>query len=149
MKKLGLICGIVCLIGIGVIAQDNTNNDNSKPDGSRLEALKIAFITKKLNLSPEEAQRFWPIYNQYVQEIKDTRRNSIQNSEPSIQTDERLLNVRKKYNIEFAKAISPQKVDVFFRSEKEFGAFVTKEIIQRKNMRMQQQPNTRKQLLKP
>jgi hypothetical protein len=149
MKKLGLICGIVCLIGIGVIAQDNTNNDNSKPDGSRLEALKIAFITKKLNLSPEEAQRFWPVYNQYVQEIKDTRRNSIQNSEPSIQTDERLLNVRKKYNSEFAKAISPQKVDVFFRSEKEFGAFVTKEIIQRKNMRTQQQPNNRRQLLKP
>ena len=35
-------------------------------NGNRLEALKIAYITKKMDLSPEEAQKFWPIYNQYA-----------------------------------------------------------------------------------
>ena len=42
-------------------------------NGNRLEALKIAYITNKLNLSPEEAQKFWPIYNQYSLELKVAR----------------------------------------------------------------------------
>jgi hypothetical protein len=31
--------------------------------GERIKAQKIAFITEKLSLTPEEAQHFWPIYN--------------------------------------------------------------------------------------
>ena len=41
-------------------------------NGNRLEALKIAYITKRLDLSPEEAQKFWPIYNQYAEELKQS-----------------------------------------------------------------------------
>ncbi len=32
---------------------------------SKIKALKIAFITEKLNLSEDEAEKFWPLYNQY------------------------------------------------------------------------------------
>ena len=137
MKKLGLIYGIICWLSLTVLAQDNDNNQ--KPDGSRLEALKIAFITKRLNLTPEEAQKFWPVYNQYSGEIRKVRMDAIQNKEEEIATEEKVLNIRKKYNGEFAKALSPQRVDQFFRSEKEFGAFVKREVMQRRNMRMQQQ----------
>jgi len=137
MKKLGLIYGIICWLSLTVLAQDNDNNQ--KPDGSRLEALKIAFITKRLNLTPEEAQKFWPVYNQYSGEIRKVRMDAIQNKEEEIATEEKVLNIRKKYNGEFAKALSPQRVDQFFRSEKEFGAFVQREVMQRRNMRMQQQ----------
>src|SRR3546814_14932243 len=35
----------------------------------RIEAEKIAFITKELNLTPAEAQKFFPVYNQYPREI--------------------------------------------------------------------------------
>jgi hypothetical protein len=31
----------------------------------RLKALRIAYISEKLNLSSEEAQRFWPVFNQF------------------------------------------------------------------------------------
>lgn len=136
MKKLGLIYGMICWLTLAVFAQENENNQ--KPDGNRLEALKIAFITKRLNLTPEEAQKFWPVYNQYAAELKKVRLDANQSGEASIEVDEKILNIRKKYNGEFAKALSPQRADQFFRSEKEFGAFVTKEIIQRRNMRMQQ-----------
>ncbi len=98
---------------------------------------KIAYITKRLDLSPEEAQKFWPIYNQYAEELKRARQDAIRNSKSEIELDESLLNIRKKYSVLFGQAISPQKIDIFFKSEKEFGAFVQKEMERRqlKNQR--------------
>ena len=31
----------------------------------KVKALKVAYITEELNLTTEEAQRFWPIYNAF------------------------------------------------------------------------------------
>jgi hypothetical protein len=110
-------------------------------NGNRLEALKIAYITKRLDLSPEEAQKFWPIYNQYAEELKRARQDAIRNNKSEIELDESLLNIRKKYSVQFGQAISPQKIDVFFKSEKQFGAYVQKEMEQRqlKNQRRLQE----------
>ncbi len=112
-------------------------------NGNRLEALKIAYITKRLDLSPDEAQKFWPIYNQYAEELMRTRQDAIRSNKSEIELDESLLNVRKKYSVLFSQAISPQKIDTFFKSEKEFGHFVQEEIRNRqlkKQMRMQNNP---------
>jgi hypothetical protein len=110
-------------------------------NGNRLEALKIAYITNKLNLSPEEAQRFWPIYNLYADELKSARIEALKNNSSEIQLDESLLNVRKKYNTQFNQVISPQKVDIFFKSEKEFGHFVQEEL-KRRQMKNQRRLDT-------
>jgi hypothetical protein len=127
MKRF-LLYGIIILLSIpGARAQD----------GTRLEALKIAYLTKKLDLSPEEAQRFWPIYNQYAEEIRQARLNALKNGSNEIDMEEKILNIRKKYNNEFTKALSSEKVNMFFKSEKEFGVFVQKEI-ERRQLKMQQ-----------
>ncbi|HEV3224638.1 MAG TPA: hypothetical protein VGZ90_17285 [Puia sp.] len=112
-------------------------------NGKQLDALKIAYITKRLDLSPDEAQKFWPIYNLYIEELKRTRQDAIRNSKSEIELDEALLNVRKKYSVLFGQALSPQKIDIFFKSEKEFGHFVQEEIRNRqlkKQMRIQNNP---------
>jgi hypothetical protein len=139
MKRLGLIYGMICWLTLAVVAQDNDGN-NQKPDGSRLEAYKIAYITNKLKLTPEEAQKFWPVYNQYATEIKKVRQDAVVKNVPEIDIDEQVLNIRKKYNGEFVKALSPQRTDQFFKAEKEFGAFVTKELMIRRQNRMQRRP---------
>jgi len=108
-------------------------------DGTKLENLKIAYLTKKLNLTPEEAQRFWPVYNQYADELHKVRSEANQNQEGEIATDEKILNLRKRYNGEFNKVLPPQKVNQLFRSEKEFSGFVQREIMERRQMRMMQQ----------
>jgi hypothetical protein len=105
-------------------------------NGNRLEALKIAYITNKLNLSPEEAQGFWPIYNQYSLELKVARLKAINNKSSEIELDENILNIRKKYSTLFSQVLPPAKVDTFFKSEKEFGHFVEKEI-ERRQLRQQ------------
>ncbi|MFI5153404.1 MAG: hypothetical protein ACHQET_08735 [Chitinophagales bacterium] len=113
-------------------------------DGRRLEAVKIAYLTRRLDLSPEEAQRFWPIYNQYSDEMVKARQDAKLNNTPEIALEENLLNIRKKYNSEFSKALPPDKVNNFYRAEKEFGNFVQKEM-ERRQLRQQQ----KRSLLKP
>jgi hypothetical protein len=134
MKKYLLI--IVMMLGVAgmSVAQDDSGN---KPNGGRLEALKIAYLTKKLNLSTEEAQKFWPIYNQYMDEIRKTRMDARQNKAAELNTEEKLLDIRKKYNGEFNKALSTEKVNQFFKAEKEFGTVLQKELMERRMQRME------------
>ena len=35
------------------------------PKEEQIKTLRIGFITKSLNLTSQEAQQFWPIYNEY------------------------------------------------------------------------------------
>ena len=41
----------------------------------RIKSLKVAFITDELALTPEEAAKFWPIYNVYEVKQGQIRRN--------------------------------------------------------------------------
>src|SRR5260221_4268289 len=133
MKRL-LLYGLTFLLVFQISAQD----------GNRLGALKIAYLTKKLDLSSEEAQRFWPIYNKYDEEIHAAQINALKDRTPEINLEENILGIRKKYSVEFGKALSAAKVNTFFRAEKEFGNFVQKEI-QRRQLRMQQ----RRSMIRP
>ncbi len=42
----------------------------------QIESAKIAFFTTELDLSPEEAQVFWPVYNQYMDELWESRKEN-------------------------------------------------------------------------
>ena len=42
----------------------------------RIKTLKVAFISEKLELTPEEAQKFWPIYNAHEKEMDMLRLNA-------------------------------------------------------------------------
>ena len=49
----------------------------------KIKALKISYLTEKLNLTPEEAQKFWPIYNAYDQEqhaLRSKQRSELKKS---------------------------------------------------------------------
>jgi hypothetical protein len=141
MKRFLLIAGIICSLVLSGMAQDNT--EAPKADGSRIETLKIAYITQKLNLTTEEAEKFWPVYNKYMEEIRGARQN-YQADKDEIKLEENILNIRKKYSVDFNKALSPPKVNLFFRSEKEFGTIVQKTLNERRQQRIQQ----RRQLLR-
>lgn len=43
----------------------------------RIEAARIALITERLDLSPEQAEKFWPIYREYSDQREDLRREFI------------------------------------------------------------------------
>lgn len=127
MKKFLLI--FCLLLGVGMVSYSQDNDG-----GGRIQALKIAFLTKKLNLSPEEAQRFWPIYNKYEDEI---RKAKLDNRTDELKREEKILDVRKKFNGEFLKALSSEKVNSFFKIEKEFNNYLQKEIMERRQQRIE------------
>ena len=123
MKNIYLIVSFLVAFSFSSFAQD----------GGKLQAYKIAYLTNKLSLTPQEAQRFWPVYNQYENELREVRKESRQGGKDELEREEKVLNIRKKYNSEFAKIISPEKVNTLFRSEKEFTALVQKEMMERRN----------------
>jgi hypothetical protein len=41
-------------------------------DQEKLQAARIAFITTRLDLKPEQAEKFWPIFNQYNEQREKT-----------------------------------------------------------------------------
>jgi hypothetical protein len=47
----------------------------SQSDKDKIEALRISFISKKIELSPDETEKFWPIYNEYNDKVKAVRKN--------------------------------------------------------------------------
>lgn len=97
-----------------------------------VEAYKTAFITQRLNLTTEEAQKFWPIYNAYSAEVKQASVTYHQNGN-ELQLEETRLNIKKKYSLEFLKAISPGKINDFFKAEKDFEVIIRREM-QRRQM---------------
>ena len=135
LKKLLMMLAMILGVAVHAIAQDD-NGEEGKNDGGKLAAYKIAYLTKKLNLSTEEAQKFWPIYNQYEAEVRKTRLDARANKDKVIDTDQKLLDIRKRYDGEFSKAISKEKVNTFFRAEKEFGAVIQRELMERRQQQM-------------
>ncbi len=46
----------------------------AQKDKDKVEALRVAFIGKKLELTINETEKFWPIYNEYNDKIKALRK---------------------------------------------------------------------------
>ena len=70
MKKF--IALTACLFAaVLLFAQPQKQNDDRRQrEWERLQSEKIAFITAELDLTPEEAQVFWPVYNQCWKEAR-------------------------------------------------------------------------------
>ncbi|HLG04086.1 MAG TPA: hypothetical protein VI731_10860, partial [Bacteroidia bacterium] len=63
-------------------AQSQKGRPDSVQTGTgaeRVQALKVAFITKHLNLTPAEAEKFWPVYNEYQDKREAVRRLQQEN----------------------------------------------------------------------
>jgi len=111
----------------------------SEEKRKKIESQKIAFITKALDLSSEEAQVFWPVYNDFSDEMKTIRkkrkevyskarknRSSLTEKEIGIIIDERLkmeqetLDLKVKYNKELQEVISNKQISALYHAEEEF-----------------------------
>ena len=118
----------------------------AQPDKSRfeqIESIKVAFFTSKLDLSQEEAQRFWPIYNSYQAEWWEMTKNRWESrSRKNISAEERvntdleyesqILDLKKKYKKLYEKAIPAEKILRLYQAEKDFREHLIKQLNHRK-----------------
>ena len=104
-----------------------------------LQGLKIAYMTRQLNLTSDEAQKFWPIYYNYTDEMNDARKSM---KDDVIGLDENMLSLKKKYWAEFKKVLgTDERVNKGFLAEREFGNYIKKELEDRQRMKETRQQN--------
>ena len=84
----------------------------------KIKALKVAFITQKLQLSPSEAEKFWPVYNQYDNEITQLR--ATKRNGDVLENEEKLLDIRKKYKPSFEKILGAERLNDLYNAERDF-----------------------------
>jgi len=142
MKKVNFL-KTVSLTGLLFLAVVGLSQNNQKltteEKRNKIETHRIAFITEKLDLSVEEAQMFWPVYNENRKKVDEERKNFRENSnfssedillmsdedakkhvEERLNHEQRMLDNKMEYNENLKKALSPQKILLFFATEMEF-----------------------------
>ena len=123
MKKYLLLIFTLCTFMM-VHAQKRGGGED------KIQALKIAFITQKLDITSSEAQKFWPVYNLYAEDVKKLRKN---NNGDVIERDEKLLEIRKKYKVQFEKIIGAERTNKLYIVEGEFRNVLIKQLRNRGN----------------
>lgn len=148
MKKILIIA--LFLAGFTALAQDNNQQDAK----SKLQAARIALITERLGLTPEQAQQFWPIYNEYgeqrrliQQEFRDARKGldlnklTEEQSRALIKTrmdgKQRQLNLETKYSDRLMDVINTRQLMALKKAEDDFRAMIIRRIEQRKQQQLQ------------
>ncbi len=146
----GLLIAALGVLAIPALAQED---DMPLPEErmQEIKSQKTAFLTQRMDLSPEEAQKFWPVYNQYDKEVDANRKEmrefhktmkkdeEVTEAEASAAIDKELawrqkeLDIRKKYASEFKKTIGAKKTMSLGKAERDFN----KELIKRVRDRMQ------------
>jgi len=132
MKKVVFILLIMLTMPVIKTAAQNTNLE-------KLNNYKIGFFTKKLNLTSQEAEKFWPVYNDY-----QTQRNQIQieklklnrnfNLNESTLSDKQLEEMGDKYvdclvqesnlavvfHKKLKEVLPPAKVIMYYQAENQY-----------------------------
>ncbi|MBS4063340.1 MAG: hypothetical protein KGZ74_02215 [Chitinophagaceae bacterium] len=100
------------------------NAQEQQPDPKteeKIQAMEVGYISQKLNLTTEEAQKFWPIYNDYKKDINQALRTFRNTPDADVlDRDQKIIDIRKKYRDRFIGIIGQPRVNTFFRAEGDF-----------------------------
>ncbi|MDJ0366970.1 hypothetical protein QMK33_17605 [Hymenobacter sp. H14-R3] len=111
---------------------------------TQLDNAKIAFITSRLTLSQDQAQRFWPMYNDFVGKRRELNRsarllrrdaNNPGLSEAQLRDNftqdftirQQQLNLEKDYFERAQKVLTLRQLAQLYQAERDF----TKEVLRR------------------
>ena len=134
------------LIAFPLLGQQNKKQEE-KSFREKVEATKVAYFTEKLNLTPQEAQVFWPVYNKWWSERQEAYKKVHESVDAIVKLEEKggysdpqmkkLINqyaqnlaleaeIFDMYVDEFYKILPTEKVAKIFVAEKGFRDILTK-----------------------
>ena len=127
---------LLMLLSLNAVAQDDPQKSE------RIQAVRVSFITDKIHLTPDQSAKFWPVYNQYVSELRAMRKRlkeNIQKNNPnltkeqaraqvdaSIEYQQQIVNLKKNYKDRLLQVISPQQLNQLYAAEQEFKTILVK-----------------------
>lgn len=117
-------------------------------NNDKIKAQKVSFITAEINLTPVEAEKFWPIYNEMQNKKEDINKNfhklnkSLKNSNIDDLTDkqaeelanneilheQQLLDLKKEYHEKYKTILSSKKIAKLYLAEKKFNRYLINQI---------------------
>ncbi|MEA3447604.1 MAG: hypothetical protein U9Q98_04020 [Bacteroidota bacterium] len=108
-----------------------------------MEAEKVSYLTRNLDLTVMEAQKFWPVYNEYQDELEknimaqrnimdklDPEDSDLSNKELETKIDELIqlevdkANIQKSFHQKFKKVLPINKLGLFYHYDKEFKRYL-------------------------
>jgi hypothetical protein len=121
--------------------------------------MKVEFITSKLELTSEEAEKFWPVYNEFedkMHALQKKRRDAMKKmrdkeGEPTdkevekmidlnFEIDQEMMNTRMAYDAKFKEGLPNQKVGKLYLAEEQFKREVMRKM---KKQNAQHKPQSR------
>ena len=136
LKKILLLTFLVTSVGL------QAQKKIKKQSREKIRALKIAYITDKLDLSEGEAEKFWPIYNKYdaiLMKLRVEERYKLKRSisekggletlsendadaitKKMISLEKEMYETKKAFFISLRKVISSKKIIQLQMAEREF-----------------------------
>ena len=137
MKK-AIYTNIICLLLFSIA----TNAQQKRSNKEKIRTLKIGYITEQLDLTEDEAQKFWPIYNLFDKkliQLKVNERNHLKIQEKEIRNldelpekeakrivekililDKSFYETKQEMYLKLAKIIGYKKIIKLEITEKEF-----------------------------
>ena len=97
---------------------------------AKIEMFRVQFITEKLNLTKDEAEKFWPLYN----EQKDASRNLMQTAKgDEIAFQEAMLVIRKKFKKDLMPILkTEERVNLALKVDRDLLNRMRNEMMRRK-----------------
>ncbi len=134
---------ICCAISLQIaVAQGNNTQKREK-----VKAMKVGFITEQLDLTVEESQKFWPVYNEFEgkrekirEEQHDLMRKFKQNSETLTEVELNKMaedivakeqaeaKLVQEYLLRFKAVLPVKKVVALYAAEKQFNNHLLKQL---------------------
>lgn len=144
MKKHLKFSLLALLLPLAMFAQPGGGPPDGPGNGQgreRMEAMRVAYITQRVGLTTEEAQKFWPVFNEMQTELESIRQErhammdshrddpQMENSSEAeiksemqkmLELDQRELNIKKAYHTKFLAILPARKVALLYSAEEHF-----------------------------
>jgi hypothetical protein len=144
---------VMLLLSASLYAQDEDLQQEQDPKiKQKIQAARVAYITDQLALTPEEAEKFWPVYREFAQkrlqlvkQYREAKRNPDpnktveQNDKDLVDLNLRLkqqeVDLEKDYSGKLLKVISAQKLRTLPEAERKFRQMILDQIQRRQGQR--------------
>ena len=126
MKKIFLLFGFITFATLLTNGQEVADSGNGR---EKIKMLEIGYLTRQLQLSSSEAERFWPLFNEYRKELRTVVRD--RNINDNLERQQKALDIRKKYRKDFSSILDEERGKKVYEAEDRFKTMVRREMQQR------------------
>jgi hypothetical protein len=142
MRKYIILFSMIFSSLPGIAQDEEMENIRDARGRERIRAAHAAYVTQRLELTPEEAEKFWPVYREYNekqrkirQQLRDARRSGADETkllELDLKIKQQELDLEKEYTARLQKIIPAEKVLELRNAEFDFRKLILRQIQQRR-----------------